>query len=541
MVESTFATLRVAARPTFVGLSIEPVMSRLAPIALVIACTHPTTPTQRATTAHQPRLVVLLVIDQLPEWAFEAKRPALTGGFARLLTEGEWHVGRHPSAATLTAPGHALLGTGEPTAHSGILANKWWHREVARELESTRDADGNETRAWLRVPGLGDAIATRPGAKAVAISLKDRAAILPLGHRGEAIWYDKALPGWTSLAPIAWLADWNHAQPIAAHLHDAWTPLDRARLAELSGTVDDQPGEVGDKGLGPTFPHAADRTPDPADAIFAMPLGNDLVLDTATHAIEVEQLGADDTPDLLVISLSAYDYIGHGWGHESWEAWDATLRLDARLATFLADLDRLVPGRWSMIVTSDHGASPLPERARGGRITFEALQLAANNAATAVLGPGTWIDNAHYPNVFFSKAMLAQPKGELASAEKRVIFGLRAFPGIAQVGRVADYAGHCETRTGDAFALCLTFDPERSGDLFYLPAPGWILHGADEHAATSHGSLHDYDRLVPVILLDPERRPHAPPDQPGSTIEMVRIAPMLAHWLGVPPPSTLPR
>ena len=518
-------------------------MSRLAPIVLVIACAQPPHPaTERPIPpAHQPRLVVLLVIDQLPEWAFEAKRPALTGGFARLLAEGEWHVGRQPSAATLTAPGHALLGTGEPPAHSGILANLWWRRDLERELDAVRDADGNPTSAWLRVPGLGDAVATRPGAKAIAVSLKDRAAILPLGHAGQAIWYDKKLPGWTSLAPSAWLAEWNRAQPIAAHLHDVWTPLDPPRLAELSGTVDDQPGEAGEEGLGPTFPHALAATKDPAAAIFAVPLGNDLVLDTATRAIEAEHLGADDIPDLLVISLSANDYIGHGWGHESWEAWDELLRLDARLATFLADLDRLVPGRWAMIATSDHGASPLPERVGGGRITFDALREAANNAASAVLGPGTWIVNAHYPGVYFSKAMLAQPKGELASAEKRVMFGLRAFPGIAQVGRVADYAGHCETRTADALALCLAFDPERSGDLFYLPKPGWVFVDAVEPAATAHGSLQDYDRLVPLILLDPERAKHAPATAPGSVVELVRVAPILARWLGVPPPTTLPR
>ncbi len=516
-------------------------MTRVPLLALVLACTHPATPAPPLAKSHEPRLVVLLVIDQFPEWAFEQKRPALTGGFQRLLAEGEWHVGHHPSAATLTAPGHALLGSGEPPNHSGILANKWWHRDLERDLAATRDADGNESAVWLRVPGLGDAVATRAGAKAVSISLKDRAAILPLGHRGEAIWYDAKLPDWTSPTPLPWLDDWNRTHPIAAHLHDVWTPGDPEQLAQLSGTVDDQPGEIGEMGFGTTFPHALDATKNPALAVFASPLGNDLLLEAATHAIEAEHLGADDTPDLLIVSLSANDYIGHGWGHESWEAWDEILKLDVRLGAFLADLDRLVPDRWSMIVTSDHGASPLPERLHGGRITYDALQLAANNAAVAVLGPGTWIVNAHYPNVYFSKAMLAQPAGELASAEKRVMFALRSFPGIAQVGRVRDFAGHCETRTGDAFALCATFDPERSGDLFYLPAPGWITEDADEPEATAHGSLHDSDVLVPLILLAPDRARHAAAEAPGSTIEMVRVAPMLARWLGVPAPSTLPR
>src|SRR6201999_590253 len=114
-------------------------------------------------------------------------------------------------------------------------------------------------------------------------------------------------------------------------------------------------------------------------------------------------------------------------------------RLDRQLGAFMTALDQTVgAGKWAMIVTSDHGASPLPESLHGGRLTFDEIRSAANTAAAAVLGPGQWIDNAHYPNVFFSKAMLAQPKGELDSATKRVIYALRSFPGIERVDRVAN-------------------------------------------------------------------------------------------------------
>jgi hypothetical protein len=170
------------------------------------------------------------------------------------------------------------------------------------------------------------------------------------------------------------------------------------------------------------------------------------------------------------------------------------------------------------------------------------IETAANNAASAVLGEGHWIENAHYPNVYLSKAMLAQPAGELASATRHVMDALRAFPGIARVGRVRDFAGHCEARTGEARALCLTFDPERSGELFYLPKSGWILQSEDEPSATAHGSLNDYDRLVPVIVLPPRRTRHAPQTTPASgELDMLQVAPMLAGWLGVVPPSTLRR
>lgn len=505
------------------------------------ACSAARRPADAPRPGTEPRLVVLLVVDQWPEWSLEAKRAALTGGFDRLLREGEWHVGQYPSAATLTAPGHALLGTGEPPYRSGVIANEWWHRDLERQLTSIEAEDGSTTTKWLRVPGLADAIvAAKTGAKAVSISLKDRAAIMPLGHAGTAIWYDRKTVSWVSLTAPAWLAAWNTSHPIAAHLHDVWTPL--PETARLAGVPDDAPGEVGEKDLGPTFPHALDATRDPAAAIFAAPLGNDLIFDTATEAIDREKLGAGDHADLLIMSMSAHDYIGHGWGHESWEAWDALLRLDRRLGQFLADLDtRVGPGRWALIATSDHGASPMPESLSGGRITFQQLKDAANRAAIAELGPGDWIASARYPTVYLSATARAQKPRDLAIATTKIVYALRSFPGLERVEKTADFAGHCETRTGDAFALCAALDPERSGEVIYLPAKGWVIEDASESIATGHGSLQPYDRLVPVLMALPGRTPHAPLTAPDTTIHMTRIATILARWLGVTPPTSLPR
>ncbi|HTR53332.1 MAG TPA: alkaline phosphatase family protein [Kofleriaceae bacterium] len=491
---------------------------------------------------HQPRLVVLLVLDQWPEWAFEQKRPAFHGGFDRLLAEGEWHVGDYESAATLTGPDHALLGTGVQPAQSGIMADEWWHRDSRLLLESVHAEDGAISAKWLRVPGLGDAVAASGrGGKAVAVSLKPRAAILPLGHHGLSIWYDSDAIAWTSFAPPAWLVEWNRAQPIEPRLHEPWTPIDPEKLAELSGVTDDQAGEVGERGLGPTFPHDPQKTAAPGKALSALPLGNDVVIETATRAIDAEQLGHHAAPDLLVISLSAHDYVGHGWGQESWEMWDLELRLDARLARFLDELDAKVgAGKWALIATGDHGASPLPERSHGGRLTERIVRDAANRAASAVLGEGNWIDDAHYPNIYLSRSMVAQPKGERVSAEKRVMDALRALPGIASVGRTADFIGHCEQRRGDARALCATFDAERSGELFYMLASGWILEDEDERTATAHGSLHDYDRLVPLIVVPPDRARHAPATAPmPERYPMTDVAPTLARWLGIAPPQSV--
>ena len=480
------------------------------------------------------------MLDQWPEWSFEAKR----GGVPRrassaLLAEGEWHVGEHPSAATLTAPGHALLGTGAATATSGILANEWWHRDVHRILMAVEDEDGTRRRSGCACRGSATRSPTTPGQGRRHQPQVARGAAAARAHRPR-VWYDPHAARFDSYAlahgtptatPKPWLETYTAAHPIGPRLQP-WTPL--PDTAQLAGVPDDNPGEVGEKGFGATFPHDPAATKNPAETVFATPLGNDVLFEVASAAIAGEHLGADRAPDLLVVSLSAHDYVGHGWGHESQEQWDIERRLDEQLGGFLDDLDHQVgAGRWAMVVTSDHGASPLPETLHGGRLTPEQVRVAANAAASAVLGPGTWIDNTHYPNVYFSSAMLAQPKSELASATKRVIFALRSFPAIERVGKVADVAGHCATRTGDDRALCLTFDPERSGDLFYLPARGFIMDTEDEPAATAHGSIHDYDRQVPLLILAPGRTKHAPATAPAGTVDMQTVAPLLAGWLGV--------
>jgi hypothetical protein len=483
--------------------------------------------------AKPPKLVVLLVLDQWPQWAFVQKRPHLTKGFDRLLREGEWHIGQHPSAATLTAPGHALLGTGEPTATSGILGNEWWSRDGGKMIRAAEAPDGMLGAHNLRVPGLGDAIAAAAtGAKAVAVSLKDRAAILPLGKAGTAIWFDKKTAKLTSTKPIAWLAKLPAIKP---RLEEPWTPLDAAKLARLSGTTDDQKGEVGEKGFGPTFPHAPKKTKTPSDTILVTPLGNEVVLETALAAIDGEQLGADDKPDVLVVSLSAHDHIHHGWGHESWESWDMTLRLDEQLGRFLEGLDaRVGADGWALIATSDHGGAPLPERTGGGRIAHEDIQDAANRAASLELGTGTWVSSAKYPTVFLTPAALAHKKRD--QAVHKIVLAIKAFPGIALAARTVDYAGNCDKRTGDAFAICLSLDIERSGEIFYLPKRHWMIYGRAEPTASAHGSLHDYDREVPVIVLAPGRRPHVAQTTPTTTtIQMARIAPLIARWLGISP------
>lgn len=525
-------------------------------VAALLACGSPSPPPQAPPPPHDPtatpvapgtrapRLVVLLVIDQLPQWSFAQKRPALTKGFARLLREGAWHVGEHPSAATLTGPGHALLGTGEPTWRSGIVGNEWWDRSANKVVRAAEDLDGKVSPVWLTAPGLGDALAAAgTGGKAVSVALKDRAAVLLLGKTGTAIYYEPETGTWHSTGPSSWLAAHDKANPVRARLGEPWTPLLGATaLARLTGTVDDAPGEVGEKGFGKTFPHVHTATKQPLEAIFATPLGNELTLAIAMAALDGEALGTDDHADLLAISLSAHDYVGHGWGHESWEAWDMLLRLDQQLEPFLAALDRRVgKDGWAMIVTSDHGASPAPAAHGGGAITYESIKDAANGAAVTQLGPGEWIAYAKYPSVYLSAAALARPPKELNRALTKIVYALRSYPGLARVELTRELAGNCDARTGDAYRYCISLHRERSGEVFFVPKPYWIFEDRPGRFATAHGSLHAFDREVPLVFLPPGRREHAPVSDAGSPVDMTRVAGVLATYLGVAPPSSLPR
>lgn len=497
--------------------------------------------------AAPPRLVVMIVIDQLPEWAFERKQPHLTGLLRWAVDTGTWMVGQHPSVATLTAPGHSLLGTGMPPAYSGIIGNEWWHRDLGKSLKSVEAPNGDRSTMWLRVPGIADAMAQfAPTAKAVSISLKDRAALLPLGqHGGTAVYYDAKNVAWASTKPAPWVVQLNRDAPIAARLDYQWDVRDPDSIAALSGGPDNAPGELGEKGFGATFPHRLRDTKDPADAIFATPLGNELVIEAAKAAVVAEYLGADEVPDYLVVSFSAHDYVAHGWGHESWEAWDILLRLDTSLAEFKKYLDAKVgAGQWSLLLTSDHGAAPLPERRMatglaGARYAYQHIIDAAQAAATAVLGEGSWVADARYPTLFVSDATLAQPVQKRKAAIEAMRTAIAQLPGIAAAHLTADVAGHCETRVAEALALCLALDPARSGEIVFLPSEGTVLHESDEAVATHHGSQWSYDRLVPVLVVAPGWLHSDLPILPASarpvrSVAMTQMAPTAAMWLGLP-------
>jgi hypothetical protein len=499
-----------------------------------IACSR-----ERPRSAH-PRIVALVVIDQLGEQAFEPRAAAATDGIARALRDGRRFVARYPYAATSTAPGHAELGTGAPPSVTGIIANEIWDRDLAVIVETTRAAKGPPSAARERVDGIGDALLRRhPAAHAVAVALKPRSALLSLGHAGLAVWYDADHMRVVANGKRPWVTWLDLMHPAAPLMNAVWTPRDPARLAALSGSPDDAPGELALPGWTASFPHAVAAGTTPHKVFETTPFADQVVTDAALAAIDGEHLGADDIPDLLIVSFSAHDYIGHAFGPDSWEAWDEFLRLDEDLGAIERALDDAAgPGSWTMIVTSDHGAPSTPEHRRahglpGVRLSYEDVAEAAERGADAVLGPGPWIAAARYPTVWLTGTARALPSDRRAALLDAAIASVAELPGIARVARTADLAGHCDARTGDDRAICLSLDADRSGEIVFLPAEGTVMSQRAFPDATDHGSLYDYDRDVPLIVVGEG----VTPGVAEAKVSALAVAPTLAALLGIPPPS----
>jgi len=483
--------------------------------------------------AEQPKLIVLISIDQFPqEYLQRFRRHFVDDGFGRLLTSGAVFTNATLNhAITLTGPGHAVLSTGTYGHRNGIVGNAWYDRAAKRNMYCVEDA---QTRL-IGVPGTGRSPANlttgtfgdqlRIGGsfqpRVVSISGKDRAAILMGGKLANGAYWMEDSIFTTSTYYMEQLPEWvrafNATGKINAVFGQEWERLlPEEEYSFLGG--DDQPFEDGGKGLGRTFPRKITGT-DPSritesfyDALLTSPYGNELVLEFAKEAIRAEQLGQRGITDLLCVSLSSNDYVGHSFGPHSHEVMDMTLRTDRQLAEFFSFLAEMFGlDNCLIVLSSDHGVAPVPEwiRARNGRVEAKrvegtAVKEAAGAALTKAFGApakGTgWVEAMSGGNIYFNREALQNKKVSTEVAARVVATAIAELPTIAGAYAAADLRSQAQ-RSTLADLLARAYQPARNGDVLYAHRAYQFEGGGS--TGTTHGSPYAYDRHVPVILLGP--------------------------------------
>ncbi len=546
---------------------------RIATLTIILAAALAPLSALAADPAPPPRLVVVVSIDQFRGDFMQRFDPFFgDDGFRRVAREGfVYGQALYPTANTETGPGHSQLLTGAYAHRSGITQNDWYEERLRKSVYCV----GDSSTTLVTAPLAGEAregfsphrllagtvgdnleVATAGQSRTVSLSLKDRSAILMGGHGADLVlWWDRSsgvfiTSTYYASALPAWVSDFNASGVADSSFHKPWTlSLEPAAYASLC-TADDYPSENHAAGgfAGNTFPHvmgAASQAPD-ADyykAVYTSPFGNDIVLALAERAIDAEQLGEDDIPDLLTVSFSANDPIGHAFGPDSWEVLDATIKTDATIATLMRILDDKVgAGRWTLLLTADHGVASFPELLRERRIPAERVDpapLREGLEAHLVSQNGPLPDGLNYvalldpPWLAFNPAPFASARDEVPRLKAARIAAewLGGQPGIALALPVADLLDLPADHDPILLALKRSYYPGRSGDVAFLLEPN-NLFGA-EPRGTGHGSVYRYDQHVPVLAIGAGIRQ----GRSALPVSPAQIAPTAATLIGVNPPN----
>ena len=522
-------------------------------------------PTATPAPANPPKLLVAIAVDQFSADLFAQYRQHYTGGLARLMTGAVFPSAYQSHAATETCPGHSTILTGVHPARSGIIANNWYDLSIARADKrvycAEEEGDPNSSSSLpvvsahhLRVPTLGERMKQAfPGSRNVAVSAKDRAVMMMGGQTiDEAYWWQargfSTLNG-RSLADAALaentaiLADLRKGAPGLPV--PAWCrPLARAIAAHPVASEFGTPEKL-EVGTG-NFPLAVD---DP-ETYRVSPRVDAATLDLAAHLVADMKLGKQAAPDMLSVSLSATDYIGHAYGTEGQEMCVQMHELDQSLGAFFARLDAMGLD-YAVVLTADHGGLDLPERldeqaapdaARASKsLTAQGL----NDAIVARLGLPATTPKLVYGESAFGDYYVTRdlPAATRAQVIDTLVALLKASPQVAAVWTSPQIAASPmpaakDSGTPQEWSLLqrarASYDAERTGDVFSVLKRTVVpIPEARPGYTATHGSPWDYDRRVPLLFW---RRGLTGFEQP-QPVETVDIAPSLAALIGLAVPA----
>lgn len=477
-----------------------------------------------AATPKKPALVLAIAVDQFRYDYLTRFRSEYKEGFDQLLTRGAvFTSARYEHFPTVTAIGHSTFLSGATPSISGIVGNDWYDREEGRQVtsvsdDSVRPLGGGRTGASpqrMLVSTVGDEMrmAGNDQAKIIGISMKDRSAILPAGHAANAAyWFDTPTGNFVSSTFYfpelpGWVRDFNAGHPADRYKGTRW----------LSKQLPDTAGE------------------NLYSAVVASPSGNELLEAFTERAIDAEQLGKRNTTDLLSVSFSSNDYVGHGEGPDSPLVRDISIRTDRVLGKLFQFIDSRIGMQNVLIVlTADHGVAPVPEinksrRMPGGRMPPGSIFDAVEKALTDRYGAGKWITSPSEHSIYLNLQLIHDKKLDEAEVQRTAAQAALRVPHVFRVYTREQLMNGAALEDQVGRRVMNGFYVRRSADVYVLVEPYWMFgtHG------TTHGTTFSYDAHVPVIFMGPGIRAglfHEP-------VTVNDIAPTLAVILRVETPS----
>ena len=512
----------------------------------------------------RPKLIVVISIDQfradylqkLSHLFQPAKMGNKVGGFNYLMQKGAYFShAEYGILQNMTGPGHATILTGSYPYQNGIPNNDWYNTETQDVVYCVEDQSHKTVGANPSNPHIGTSpknlIGTTfgdelknayPQSKVVSIALKDRSAILMGGHRPDlAIWFDLESFNWvssdyyTSSLP-KWLLEINQGLQKKLGTEQVW----KKELDTFANTNSQVLASKYTKEMGQTFPHKA-KLGGTTSLLF--PAAINMPIEVAAKAIEEFKLGQGKSTDVLAMSFSSHDYVGHQFGPESDEIRETTVLEDKAISGFLNYINTKIPGglesTW-IVLTADHGVTGNPiileaDKIPSGNINQEAIALEMDNFLIKKYGKASarWTLDPSELNFYINKKVLKEKELDLFKVRDEVAKYFTAkkdsLVGVAEVFSGSDVRRRTLPQEQHEKQILKTYFEGRSGDVTMIPKPNYVI----AYAASTHMSGYSYDRYVPIIFSG---KPFKAGLYAGGHV--VDIAPTLAFLLGIIPPSS---
>ena len=472
----------------------------------------------------RPKLIVGIVVDQMRwDFLYRYSNRYTPNGFKRLLGEGfSCENAMIPYTPTVTAAGHTSIYTGSVPAINGIVGNDWWDKNTQSKMYCSQDnsvttvgsnsVNGKQSPHNMLVTTIGDELrlATNFRSKVIGIALKDRGSILPAGHSANAAyWYDTQSGNWITSTYYAnalpkWVNDFNDKKLVNNYYENGWNtlyPID----SYIQSTADEKDYESKPFGATQTkFPYSLKQLEGKNyQSIATTPYGNTMTLELAKAALENEKLGTGSETDMLCVSLSSTDYVGHSFGPNSVETEDTYLRLDKDIAAFLTYLDtKIGKGQYTLFLSADHGVAHVPgfmkeNKLPGGIFSEGEVAKDLNAKLKEKFGLDKIVAGIMNYQVPLNHSLIDSANADEKAIVSFIIKTIQSNEAVAQVIELKNLANvTLNAQLKDR--LSNGYNPTRSGDIQLVLKSGYIDYGK---TGTSHGVWSPYDSHIPSLFF----------------------------------------